>query len=268
MLENKLSWLRAAAALAASVAAVATGVALPANATTASTTSTTSAAAAATTLLPGQSLKAGQYIRSANGLYTLQMQNHGNVTLTKKGSSVVLWDSGTYRFNAVLVMAQDGTLQVIWGRTRIWSIGVNSPGAKLVLPDNGNLATYNTRGKAVWNRHMVIGTLMPGSDLRGVDAYGRDVTMYSTNRVYTLQMRTDGNLVLLQNGTTVLWSTNVTGWPNSSASIRADGRFATRNQNGEETYVIDTRRPGTVLQLRNDAHLLLIHGRTIYRTLH
>jgi hypothetical protein len=181
---------------------------------------------------------------------------------------VVLWSSGTYRYNAVLVMAKDGTLQIIWGRTRIWSIGAYSPGAKLVLPDTGNLATYNTRGKAVWNRHMVIGTLMPGSELRGLDAYGRDVTMYSTNRVYTVQMRTDGNLVLLQYGKTVLWSTNVTGCPNSSASIGVRGRFSTYNQNGEETYFIDSRRPGTVLQLRNDGRLLLIHGRTIYRTLH
>lgn len=70
----------------------------------------------------------------------------------------------------------------------------------------------------------------------------------------------DGNLALLENGTTVLWSTKVTGWPNSSAAIDANGRFAAHNQNGEETYVIDTRRAGTVLQLRPDGHLLLIHG--------
>jgi hypothetical protein len=100
------------------------------------------------------------------------------------------------------------------------------------LGSDDDLAIYNTRGKAVWNRHMVIGTLMPGSQIRGVDTAGRDVTMYSVNRVYTVQMRADGNLVLLRNGKTVLWSSNTTSWPNSSAWISPAGRFAVRNQNG------------------------------------
>lgn len=166
-------------------------------------------------------------------------------------------------------MGQGGSLEIIYGRTKIWSIGANSPGAKLVLPDTGNLAIYNTRGKAVWNRHMVIGTLMPGSKIRGVDTYGRDVTMYSLKRLYTLQMRADGSLVLLRSGTTtVLWSSNTPGWPNSTAWVRPDGRFGVLNQNGEETYVYDTRRPGTVLQLRDDGHLLLIYGRTTVKVLH
>jgi hypothetical protein len=255
--------LRAVAALAAAVAISSIGV----TTADAASTSTAQAAAVSDTLLPGQKLMPGQFIRSKNGLYTLQMQKHGNVTLTRAGYPT-LWSSGTYRWNAVLVMGQDGTMAVIWGRTKIWSIGAKSPLAKAMLPDNGNLGIYNTRGKAVWNRHMVIGTLMPGSQLRGVDAAGRDVTMYSVNRVYTVQMRTDGNLVLLQNGKTVLWSSNTPGWPDSSASIGAGGRFAVHNQNGEETFVIDTRRPGTVLQVRDDGHLLLIYGRTIFKTLH
>jgi hypothetical protein len=32
--------------------------------------------------------------------------------------------------------------------------------------------------------------------------------------------------------------------------------------------VYDTRRPGTVLQLRDDGHLLLIYGRTTVKVLH
>lgn len=248
-----------AAVVAVAIGAV--GVTVPAGA------ATTSAVAVADTLLPGQKLLPGQFIRSKNGQFALQLQKHGDLTLTRSGGPVV-WRSGTSRWNTVLVMGQDGTMSIIWGRTTIWSIGAKSAGAKLVLPDTGNLAIYNTRGKAVWNRHMVIGTLMPGSQIRGVDTAGRDVTLYSVNRVYTVQMRADGNLVLLRNGKTVLWSSNTTNWPNSSAWISPLGRFAVRNQNGEETYVIDTRRPGTVLQVRDDGHLLLIHGRTIFKTLH
>ena len=125
---------------------------------------------------------------------------------------------------------------IIYGRTKIWTLGVNSPQAKLVLPADGNLAIYNTRGEAVWNRHMIIGTLMPGPQILPVDAAWRDVTMYSLNHVYTLQMRTDGNLVLLQNGKTVLWSTGKTQYPLSSAWIDSAGRFSTVNR--------DATRPG------------------------
>lgn len=221
------------------------------------------------TLLSGQSLKSAQYLRSKNGVYTLQMQRTGNVTLTKRGSAVILWQSNTYKRDSVLVMGADGMMQIIYGRTKIWSLGAASPKAKLVVPDNGNLAIYNTGNKAVWNRHMEIGTLMPDHVLRAVDAAGREVTLYSVNHVYTLQIRTDGNMVLLQNGKTVLWSTGVvTGWPESSGWISVNGRFFTVNRDGDETWGYDTRRSGTVVQLRNDGHLLLINGRTTVKVFH
>ncbi|MEV0284305.1 MULTISPECIES: hypothetical protein [unclassified Kribbella] len=130
-------------------------------------------------------------------------------------------------------------------------------GAVIVVADGPR-----SRTAAAGPATRAIGTLMRGSELSA------DVTLYATNRVYTVEMRPDGNLVLLQNSKTVLWSTNITGWPNSSAAIDANGRFTTRNQDGHETYLIDSRRPGTVLQLRPDGHLLMIHGRTTVRTLH
>lgn len=256
------------ARLCAAVGIVAVGALVSAGSANASTDQATQAAAVSDTLLPGQKLMATQYIRSKNGQYTLQMSRYGDVTLTRRGYTVQFWNSGTTKPGSVLVMGKNGSLEVIYGRTRIWSIGAYSPGAKLVLPDTGNLAIYNTRGKAVWNRHMVIGTLMPGSKIRPVDTYGRDVTMYSVNRVYTLQMRTDGNLVLLRNGTTVLWSSNTAGHPESTAWISQGGRFGVLNKNGEETYVFDTRRPGSVAQVRDDGHLLLIYGRTVVKVLH
>jgi hypothetical protein len=218
------------------------------------------------TLLPGQKLMAGQYIRSHNGVYTLIMDTRGEAKLYQRGVSWRLWSSGTWRAGSVLVMGTDGTLQMIYGRTKFWSMSIKSAGAKLVLPDNGNLAIYNTRGKANWNRHMVIGTLMPQSQIHAPDPEGREVIMYSVNRIYTLKFLTTGNLVLYRNGTTVLWSTGKKTSPESYGSVGPDGTFYNFNDFGDITWMYETRRPGSVLQLTDDGHLLMVNGRTIVKT--
>jgi hypothetical protein len=223
-------------------------------------------AAVKDTLLPGQKLLALQSIKSASGVYTLTMQRNGNVTLLQRGNKEALWISNTYRPGAVLVMGTDGVMRVIYGRTAIWSMGAASAQAKLVLPNTGLLGIYNTRNKAVWNRHMVIGTLMPNALLRAPDGTGREVTLYSVNRVYTLQLLTNGNLVFLKNGKTVLWSTGKTQYPGSRAYIDSSGRFGTLNRDGDETWGYDARRDGTVVQIRDDGHFLMVNGRTVVKT--
>ncbi|TDW17631.1 hypothetical protein [Kribbella kalugense] len=258
-------WAAVAGALAVAGAAILGSS--PAGAATTSTASVTKAAAVKDTLLPGQKLLALQSIKSASGVFTLTMQRNGNVTLLQRGVVEPLWISHTFRPGSVLVMGTDGVMRIIYGRTAIWSMGVASAQAKLVLPNTGLLGIYNTRGKAVWNRHMVIGTLMPNALLRAPEGTtGRDVTMYSVNRVYTLQLLTNGNLVFLKNGKTVLWSTGKTQYPGSTAWIDSSGRFGTLNQGGDETWGYDSRRAGTVVQIRDDGHFLLINGKTIVKT--
>ena len=220
------------------------------------------------TLLPGQKLMAGQYIRSKSGVFTLIMDTRGEAKLFQRGVSWRLWTSGTRRAGSVLVMGTDGTLQMIYGRTKFWSMSIKSAGAKLVLPDTGNLAIYNTRGKANWNRHMVVGTLMPQSNLHAPDPAGREVIMYSVNRVYTLKFTTTGNLRLLKNGTTVLWSTGDKGAPESRAWVGPSGTFYAVNKDGDITWWYESHSAGNVLQLRDDGHLLLVNGRTVVKTFH
>jgi hypothetical protein len=218
------------------------------------------------TLLPGQKLMTLQSIKSQSGVFTLTMQRSGNVTLLQRGVTQPLWISGTYRPGSVLVMAADGTMRIIWGRTQIWSMGAASPNAKLVLPNTGLLAIYNTRGMAVWNRHMVIGTLMVGAVLRAPDALGRDVTLYSLDHVYSLRVLTSGDMVFRKNGTTVLWRTGKNAGPEAYANIDPNGSFCTFNNANDCVWEFATYRPGTVVQIRNDGHFLLINGRTIVKT--
>jgi hypothetical protein len=218
------------------------------------------------TLLPGQKLMTLQSIKSASGVFTLTMQRSGNVTLLQRGTTQPLWESGTYRAGAVLVMAADGTMRIIWGRTQIWSMGAASPNAKLVLPNTGLLAIYNTRGMAVWNRHMVIGTLMVGAILRAPDALGRDVTLYSLDHVYSLRVLTSGDMVFRKNGTTVLWRTGKNAGPEAYAYISPNGNFCTYASSNDCVWEFATNRPDTVVQIRNDGHFLLVNGRTIVKT--
>ncbi|MDX6281962.1 MAG: hypothetical protein QOH03_3033 [Kribbellaceae bacterium] len=251
------------AVLTAALATAATLVVAPAQAAPTSTT------AVADQLHPRQNLKSGQFIRSKNGVYVLRMANTGTVQLLKNGGQEPLWSSWTYRPGSVLVLSKTGTLDVVYGRTKISSIGPkNAANTKLVLPDTGNLTLLNTAGKAVWNRHMVIETLWPSFMIHSADAAGRDLVMYSQNRIYTLQMRLDGNLVLLKNGKTVLWSTNTKSGPGSAAWLLSDGTFETLNLGGDSVYRIETRSPGTILQLSNTGGLRLIYGRTVVKVLH
>lgn len=226
-------------------------------------------AAVSDTLLPGQRLLPLQSIKSKSGVFTLTMQRSGVVTLLQRGDTVPLWRTETYRPGAVLVMGQDGMLRIIYGRTQIMAIGAASAGAKLVLPNTGLLATYNTRGKAVWNRHMVIGTLTPGVRLVAPNyAPGREVSLYSVTHAYTVQVLDTGNMVLLKNGKTVLWSTGKTGFPKSWATMDIDGTLYTFNQSNDISWLYSTRRAGTVAQVRDDGSFLLINGKTVVKTFH
>jgi hypothetical protein len=218
------------------------------------------------TLLPGQKLMGGQYIRSKSGVFTLIMDSRGEAKLFQRGVSWRLWSSGTWRAGSVLMMGTDGTLQIIYGRTKIWTMSIKSAGAKLVLPDTGNLAILNARGKANWNRHMVIGTLMPQSQIHAPDPGGREVIMYSVNRIYTLKFLTTGNLVLYKNGTTVLWSTGKKNAPESYGSVGPDGTFYNFNNFGDVSWMYETRRAGSVLQLTDDGHLRMVNGKTVVKT--
>jgi hypothetical protein len=262
--------LRAFAAVAAGLATVATGAALtaPAHATTTATASTAQAAAISNTLLPGQRLLSGQYIRSTDRQWTLVMRASGNVELVRTGDGPV-WQTGTARPGSVLVMERDGSMSIIHGRTKYWIGGAKaSPNAKLVLPTDGLLTIYNTLGRSVWNRHMIIETMSPGGALWAPGQRFGPVSMFSRNRVYTLQMRPNGALELMKNNQTKLWSAPYKPQPDSSAHLFADGTFAVHNNFNLPYWSIATRRSGTVLQLRDDGKLLMIHGRTVVKVLH
>ncbi|MEU4390381.1 hypothetical protein [Kribbella sp. NPDC023855] len=244
---------RAIALLAAGAAAASTALLAPTAAQAGTQTTQTQTAAVSSVLLPGQYLKAGQYRRSQNGVYTLIMQTDGNAVLYK--GRTALWSTQTNRKASSLVMQRDGNLVVISGRTPVWSSGTHgSTNAFLAVQNDSNLVIYNVRKKPVWHRNMVISSLYGGRALKAGQA------LYSYNRVYRLQMQTDGNLVLVR-GNKPLWSTRTIS-KGAFAVMQTDGNFVVYSAAKKPLWHSKTTRRGAVLVMQNDGNLVIIHGRT------
>ncbi|HET6743467.1 MAG TPA: hypothetical protein VFH76_31220 [Kribbella sp.] len=226
--------------------------AAPAAASTASAAS--GATAVSDMLLPGQYLKPGQYRRSKNNLYTLVMQTDGNAVLIKGRTAI--WASMTNRKASTLVMQPDGNLVIISGRTPVWATGTNgSTGAHLEVQNDSNLVIYNVRHKAAWNRYMVMVTLGSGRNLTWPSA------LYSHNRSFRLQMQSDGNLVIVKNGKTPIWSTKTVS-KGAYATMQTDGNFVVYSAAKKPLWATKTVRHGAVLQMQDDGNLVVVYGRT------
>lgn len=271
MLKNALRLTAVAASAAIATSTVLLAATAPAQAATSSAGATMAgaqAAAVVNTLLPGQRLTSGQIIRSTDRQWTLVMRPSGNVELVRRGSVGADWQTGTARPGSVLVMETDGSLSVVHGRTKYWSSGAaGNPNSKLVLATDGSLTIFNSKGRFVWNRHMVIGTMYPGNEIQAPTSRGGAVSVFSPNRIYTLQMRPTGLMVLLQNNKTVLWSGPYTPNAGDWGFLTTTGTFGVTDTFGSH-WSIATNRGGTVLQVRDDGKLLLVWGRTVVKTLH
>ncbi|MEU4193099.1 hypothetical protein AB0E69_14460 [Kribbella sp. NPDC026611] len=253
MISIKSAGTRLLATLAAGAAAGAT-LLVPSAAHASPTAVSTQAAAVSDVLRPGQYLKPGQFRRSKNGLYTLLMQTDGNAVLYKGRSP--LWASMTNRKASTLIMQKDGNLVVVSGRTPVWASNTGgSTGAFLAVQNDSNLVIYNVRNKAVWYRHMVIGTLGSGRVLKVYDM------LVSPNRVYRLQMQTDGNAVIVKNGKTPIWSTKTIS-KGAYAAMQQDGNFVVYSAAKRALWSTRTVRHGAVLQMQNDGNLVVVYGRT------
>ncbi|MGW2556296.1 ricin-type beta-trefoil lectin domain protein [Streptomyces sp. NPDC001635] len=85
-------------------------------------------------------------------------------------------------------------------------------------------------------------------------------TSLATNSV-RLTMQADGNLVLSSLATgKSLWSTSTSGNPGAFATMRSDGNFVVYNAGATTTLWSSGTTTGTVMQLQNDANMVLYDG--------
>jgi hypothetical protein len=93
-------------------------------------------------LKPGETLSRGQNLTSANGSYSLWMQDDGN--LVQYGPHGAMFATSTYGQGARLEMQFDGNL-VLYDHAHqaLWSSGTQgNNGALLAVQDDGNLVVY------------------------------------------------------------------------------------------------------------------------------
>lgn len=101
----------------------------------------------------GQSMRAGDTIRSMGGRYQLIMQKEGNLVLYTAGNKPV-WASPTDGNPGARVdMQKEGNL-VIYnaGNKPMWATPTDgNPGASLQIRDDGHVVIVGTSGRTLWS---------------------------------------------------------------------------------------------------------------------
>ena len=100
------------------------------------------------TLTAGQKLEKGESLTSANGAYTLTLQDDGNLVLDARGQAV--WSTGTNGQAAERLEVQsDGNCVLYTANKPIWHTDTKgAKDVKLVLQDDRNVVLYAKDGPA------------------------------------------------------------------------------------------------------------------------
>lgn len=104
------------------------------------------------TLVRGQSLQAGQFLRSQNGLYTLVMQGDGNLVQYNQAGQA-LWHTSTHGSGATFAVMQGDGNFVIYrpDGVPVWHTGTYGTAAdRLVVQNDDNIVIYGPGGQVFW----------------------------------------------------------------------------------------------------------------------
>jgi phosphoribosyl-AMP cyclohydrolase len=209
-------------------------------------------------LEPGQALRKGQSVHSPNRRFELTEQTDGNLVLTrhKAGKVTALWGTMTLRRGAFTKMQTDGNL-VVYSKSRkpLWASNTSRHGgAFLAVQNDGNVVIYSKAKKALWSRHMFIGELLGGDQLKA----GMEVV--SPSRRYELVQQADGNLVLYRRGAgklTALWGT-MTLRRGAFSLMQADGNLVVYSKAKKALWASGTsHHPGAFLLVQNDGNVVI-----------
>jgi hypothetical protein len=203
-------------------------------------------------LLPGESLRAGESVRSGNGKYVLIQQADGNLVL-RNGAQVV-WNTATGGAKgAVTFMQTDGNLVVRRGGRPIWDSHTgNRPGARLAVQDDGNIVLYNEDDVPVWSRHTLISKFLPGQTLKAGDSVS------SGNKRFRLIQGADGHLGVYSR-TKPLWNTKTQGHDGASTTMQTDGNLVVRDGNGAALWDSETGgHPGAYRAMQDDGNAVVV----------
>jgi len=227
-------------------------------------------------LTVGGSIKAGQSINSANGMYKFAVQTDGNLVIYK--NDMPIWTSNTYgKAITEVVLRPNGNLEAIDGSNNSqWSSqSMRSPrnDRAVFLQDDGNLVIYEGES-AIWasgtNNVFTEAEVAQSAVLRAEEMLRRWDTKYSQNRKYALLLQEDGNVVLYKdyrgqvNGRstgTALWATGTSGQDVDAFKMQDDGNLVAYRRGNRPTWSSQTSGKGggrsTVLMVQNDGNVVI-----------
>lgn len=105
-------------------------------------------------LLPGATIKTGEYMKSSDWRYYIDMQTDGNLVLYTAGRAQAVWSSNTAgKGGKYVVMQADGNLVMYGDKGAVWSSETagRSGLTSAILQDDGNLVLYKTTSNAIWS---------------------------------------------------------------------------------------------------------------------
>lgn len=201
----------------------------------------------------GEKLTADQEIESANGEFTLRMQQDGNLVFLDDSGDVV-WHAGTApNPGAVTTMQRDGNLTIVsTDNEPLWHTGTQGSGATFHVQNDGNLTVRTPSGTVLWalsdeNAHKA--QLRTGEALRGGDE------RHSLDGKITLRMQEDGNLVLLDDADKVLRHAGTAPNPGAKATMQRDGNLTIVSAAGKPLWHTATQGSELTLHVQNDGNL-------------
>ncbi len=182
----------------------------------------------------GEYLRAGDAVASADGSYQITMQSDGNLVIYQGGSAT--WQSRTGgNQGAYAAMQTDGNFVVYSSAGLVlWHTRTNgNSGAFGRMQSDGNLVIYNSDSQPLWDARTddarATATLPSGQQLQSGDF------MRSSDRRYELRMQSDGNLVLVLDGSPI-WNAGTGGNPGSRAVMQTDGNFVVYSAGGQALW--------------------------------
>jgi hypothetical protein len=211
---------------------------------------------------PGEVLRPGQGISSANGHYTFIYQRDGNLVLYVDHPSKPIWASGTNGKSAgACIMQNDGNLVIIdaFGHP-IWSSDTHD----LIVQDDGDVVVHRPDNTPAWRTNTVqrppppTGPAAHGDSMQPSEVLNPGQGISSANGHYTFVYQSDGNLVLyVDHPSRPIWASGTNGKSAGTCIMQNDGNLVNIDAFGHPIWSSDTHDPGSRLVVQDDGDVVV-----------
>lgn len=222
-------------------------------------------------LQPGQYIRPGQYIESANTKYVLVMQGDGNLVEYGDGMRVI-WHTRTGgNPGAFAVFQGDGNFVVYSANWRpLWASGSKAGANVIALQTDANLVMYQNQTPR-WANNITIGDslVFKGTDyLVPGQVLGKNEYLRSSDKRYSLALLSNGDMVAFGPGHHPIWSSGTAG-RGAYLYVQYDGNLVIYDVNYKPVWATTPKAnpgrfyiqsDGNVVQYKLDWHPLWASG--------